>query len=126
MANTVRVVDAIAFFTARAHKYTEQASWNRKSWEAVKAVYEEGLWFRIFGTPFSETRKGSIYRGMFTEQWSFVRFERWAEEADEILGELAYHHKLGDERMEWREDWEDDGWHISMFYAWCCKNGRPM
>lgn len=126
MANTVRVVDAIAFFVARAQKYTEQAAWSRQKWEAAKVEYEKGLWFRIFGTAFSETGKGSVYRGMFTEQWSFIRFERWTEEANAILCELGYHHRMGDERMEWREEWEDDGWHISMFYVWCQKQGRPL
>lgn len=126
MANTVRVADAIAFFAAHQHKYIAESLIVKGKWNAARIEYEKGLWFRIFGTAFEDTRKGAIYCGMFTERWSFVRLERWAEEIGKIMGELAYHHKLDDERMEWRKDWEYDGWRISMFYAWCSKNGRPM
>lgn len=125
MANTVRVADAIAFFTARQAKYTEQAAWSRQQWEAAKAEYEKGLWFRIFGTPFGKTSKGAIYNSWYNEQWSFARQERWAEEVGQILNEIAYHNKLRDKRMEWCEKWENNGWRISAFYTWCQQQGLP-
>ena len=126
MANTVLVADAIAFFVARQSKYTEQAAAARQKWEAARIEYEKGLWFRIFGTRFEDSSKGSIYTGMgFTEQWSFAREECWAEEAGRILNEIAYHNKLRDKRMEWCEQWEKNGWRISAFYAWCQQQGLP-
>ena len=120
MANTVLVADAIAYFVARQAQYTEQAAAARQKWEAARIEYEKGLWFRIFGTRFEDTRKGSTYLG-FTERWSFA----WSEEAGQILNDIAYHNKLRDKRMEWCDEWEKNGWHISTFYTWCHQQGLP-
>lgn len=127
MANTVRVADAIAFFTIRQTHYRALAEASAAKWQNARIKYEQGLWFRLFKTPFERTNKGAVYSGFsFGEQWSFPRQERWVKEANQILAELAYHNKLKDERMEWRNDWEEDGWLISDFYAWCYKEGRPI
>ena len=58
----------------------------------------------------------AAYQAQSTEQ---------AKEVGQILTEITYHNKLRDKRMEWRDEWEKNGWYISTFYAWCHHHGLP-